>query len=99
MSLLNLSFVLRLVALCIEHRSDGIGIGRLHPVIGAEVHKSPVVASEVLVHTSRKKPLVRLISGGRLKLQRARRCRGSCSQSRTGTPTVASKLAVGIGSD
>ena len=49
MGLVELAFILRLVALSVEGGIDGIGVGRLHSVIGTEMYKHSVVGTEVLV--------------------------------------------------
>ena len=59
MRLLQLAFVLRLVADRVESRVDRIGIACLQSMIGSEVSKQTVVAAQILIEPAGDQPFCR----------------------------------------
>src|SRR5215472_12113958 len=57
MGFINLSFVLGLNAIRVEHRIDWIGARGLHSVISLEAPKQLDLAADVVVNTSGQQPL------------------------------------------
>src|SRR5437879_13916617 len=71
MSLLQLSFILRLCAAQVEERGDCVGECGLEAVVGAKVPEQAVVRSDILIDPCRDQVLRAQLAYGRRKPQRA----------------------------
>src|SRR5215467_4469302 len=69
---IQLSFITRLVTLCIEERVKRIRIGCLYSMVSAEMTIYMIGGTDVLVYSRGEQPLVSKIAGGRAKLESAR---------------------------
>src|SRR6185437_8291664 len=71
----DLALILRLVAVHIEARINGIGERGLHAAIHRELREGFVAGAEILVVAAGKGPFVGVVAGGGLELERAGRPR------------------------
>src|SRR5207302_117473 len=79
-TLVQLTFVLRLVAASVKGGIDGIGIRGLQAVVCAEVAEQAVAIADVLINPSREQPFICLIASGGTELISARHASSQTSK-------------------